>query len=106
MSTSNSQTLTPELTNAISLIGDTHILCIISNLGKQEMRFNELQRSINGLNPTTLSDRLKRLEKENIVSRKEETLDKVSVVYELTTKGKGILPIIKEISTFANKYLK
>lgn len=105
MSTSNHQTISKELNNAIAMIGDTHILCIISNLGNKGMRFNELQRSINGLNPTTLSDRLKKLEKEKIVSRQEETVDKVSVVYELTEKGRGILPIIKEIGKFAERFL-
>ncbi len=70
------------------------------------MRFNELQRSINGLNPATLTSRLKKLEKEKIVRRLEETVDKISVVYELTEKGKGILPIIEKIETFADKYFK
>lgn len=106
MSTDNNQHISAELNNAIQVIGDTHILCIISNLGDKPMRFNELQRSINGLNPTTLSDRLKRLEKEKIINRQEETVDKTSVAYELTDKGRGILPIIKEIGIFAAKFLK
>lgn len=106
MSTDNSQTIPEELNNAINIIGDSHVLCIISNLGNRGMRFNELQRSINGINPTTLSDRLKRLEKEKIISRQEETVDKVSVVYELTEKGQGIIPIIKKIAKFAQKFSK
>lgn len=93
------------LDNAIAVLGDEHILCIIHHISKKEMRFCELQRAVNGLNPTTLSDRLKRLEKEGIIIRKEETLGKVSVVYELSAKGRGILPIIHEIGKFADKYL-
>lgn len=105
MSTPKNKKIPDELNSAIKLIGDDHILCIISILGNGEMRFNEIQRSINGINPATLADRLKKLEQENIVSKKKETLDKLSVVYELTDKGRGILPIIKEIDVFANKYL-
>lgn len=104
MSRVKSDKIPDELNNAIKLIGDDHILCIISILSKGEARFNELQRSINNINPATLADRLKKLEQEKIINRKEETLDKLSVVYELTDKGKAILPIIKEIDIFANKY--
>ena len=106
MSTANNNHLSDELMNAIQMIGDTHVLCIVSNLGKKPMRFNEIQRAVNGINPTTLTDRLKRLEKEQIVTRAEETVDKVSVVYTLTDKGRGVLPIIKEIGIFADKFLK
>lgn len=90
--------------DAITLIGDAYILRIVSNLSKQGMRFNELQRAIEDICPATLTDRLKKLEHENIVSRKEETVDKLSVVYELTEKGKAILPIMKAIGKYAEKF--
>src|SRR3989338_7132930 len=67
MSTSNNRHIPEELNNAINMIGDAWILCIISNLGNSSMRFNEIQRSISGINPTTLADRLKKLEKEQIL---------------------------------------
>ncbi len=95
---------TSEIDSAISMIAEAHMLCIINHLSEKEMRFNEIQRSIKGLNPATLSDRLKRLEKNGLILRKEETLDKVSVSYELTDKGRGILPVINEISKFAQKF--
>ena len=104
MSTVSLNTTRQEIDNAINMIAEAHMLCIVNHLSEREMRFNELQRSISGLNPATLSDRLKRLEKDGLVTRKEETLDKVSVVYELTPKGRAILPVINEISKFAEKY--
>lgn len=104
MSITKKSSKSEEIDYAISMIAEAHMLCIIHHLSEKEMRFNEIQRSIKGLNPTTLSDRLKKLEKEGLVNRKEETLDKVSVVYELTPKGRDILPVIKEISKFAEKY--
>lgn len=88
------------------MIGDVHILCIIHHLSTKEMRFNELQRAIAGISPTTLTDRLKRLEKENFILRKEETLDKISVVYALTDKGRDLVPVINEVGKFAMKYVK
>ncbi len=105
MSTKRNTAHTNAIDNAIAIIGDTHTLCIIHHLGKTGMRFNDLQRAINGLNPATLTARLKKLEREKIIIRKTETVDRVSVLYELTTKGKDLLPIIAEIGSFADKYL-
>jgi DNA-binding HxlR family transcriptional regulator len=94
-----------DFTSAINLLGDAYILHIIEKLSTKGLRFNELQRSITDICPATLTDRLKKLEVEAIVIRREETVDKVSVVYELTQKGKGVLPIIKAINMFAKDFI-
>jgi len=94
-----------ELNNGIKMLGDAWILCIVGTLAKKEMRFNEIQRAIVGINPTTLAERLKRLENEKMIKRQEETVDKLSVVYSLTNKGRGILPILREIQSFSDKFL-
>ena len=105
MSTDQNIKLPDELNNAIKLIGDDHILCIVYSLRDGGLRFNEIQRALNGINPTTLTDRLKRLEHKDMIVRKEESVDKLSVVYELTEKGQGILPIVNEFAIYAKKFL-
>lgn len=95
---------TAEFNSALKLVADEYVLHIVSQLSTKGMRFNELQRSVADICPATLTDRLKKLESEQIVTRQEETVDKVSVVYELTEKGKGILPIIKAIHKFAVEF--
>ena len=105
MSTDNNTHISDELNNGIKMLGDAWILCIVGTLAKKEMRFNEIQRAIEGINPTTLADRLKKLENEKMIKRQEETVDKLSVAYSLTKKGQGILPILKEIQIFADKFL-
>ena len=106
MSTNKPQSNTTQIDKALAIIGDVHILCIINHLSDKEMRFNELQRAIDGISPTTLTDRLRKLEKENLVLRKEETVDKISVVYALTDKGRDLVPVINEVGKFAMKYFK
>lgn len=102
----NEQPKIPETVNrAIKMIGDDHILCIIGNLKDGGMRFNEIQR-VTKVNPATLTARLSKLEKDGILSREEETLDKMSVVYQLTEKGKALLPIFNEITKFAERYCR
>jgi DNA-binding HxlR family transcriptional regulator len=105
MSIDHTPHISEELANGIKMLGDAWILCIIGSLAHDELRFNEIQRAIPAINPATLSARLKKLEKENIVERKEETVNKLSVVYTLTDKGRGILPILKEIQIFVEKFL-
>ena len=105
MSNGNTTHISEELNNGIKMLGDVWILCIIGTLSKDDLRFNELQRAIIGINPTTLANRLKKLEKEKMIARKEETVDKLSVIYSLTDKGKAILPTLKEIQLFADKFL-
>lgn len=90
---------------AMSMIGDEHILCIIHNLRMKPMRFNELQRAIHGLNPATLTCRLKQLEEDGLVSRQKLSPEKISVTYDLTEKGQAIVPVIDEIAKFADRYI-
>lgn len=92
-------------TKSLKLLGDFWSLSIIQILSLNEKRFTELQKEIKNINPTTLSSRLKKLEKEKLILRKEETLNKLSVSYSLTAKGQDLLPVFKEIQKFSNKYI-
>ncbi len=105
MSTLKCNKLSAKLNTAIELLGDTWTLAIIGSLVQGEQRFCELQRSLDGVNPVTLTQRLKKLEREKIVSRAEETVDKISVVYGLTQKGKAIVPVIEQLGKYATKFL-
>jgi DNA-binding HxlR family transcriptional regulator len=92
-------------TTELKILGDFWTLEIIQELNNGEKRFSQLQRGLPTISPTTLANRLKKLKKQNLISSKKETLDKLSVVYLLTSKGQGIVPILKEIKHFAEKYL-
>lgn len=105
MSTPTSCQQSKEISHAIELVGDVHVLHIINSLSDGPLRFCELQRAVGDLNPVTLTSRLKLLENEKMIERHEETVDKISVMYELTKKGRGILPVIREIGTFAHTFL-
>jgi len=89
----------------LKMLGDFWTLAIIQALRDGDKRFACLQRDVTGVNPTTLTVRLKKLESQGVIHRQEETLDKLSVVYSLTHKGRGILPILTEIRLFADKFL-
>jgi DNA-binding HxlR family transcriptional regulator len=90
---------------SMKMLGDFWTLAIIDCLNSGEKRFSEIERSLENCNPVTLSNRLKKLEFDGMIERHVETLDKLSVVYSLTKKGKGIVPILKQIQKFADRYL-
>lgn len=92
-------------TKELKIFGDYWTLQIIQALSDREKRFSELERELPGINPTTLSNRLKKLETQKLLYRQRETIDKLSVIYSLTGKGQGVLPILIEIKLFADRYL-
>jgi len=87
----------------LKLIGDYWTLRIISALKRSELRFCELQRATDNLNPVTLTTRLKKLEDAGLVHRHEDPNNKLSVSYGLTDLGKDALPVIKAIEKFSTK---
>src|SRR5436190_1917378 len=87
----------------MKLLGDYWTLRIIDSLKVGEIRFCELQRSLDNVNPVTLTTRLKRLEKAGLIARTEETVDKISVTYSLTDNGQKVLPVIKALDRFSLK---
>ncbi len=87
------------------MLGDFWTLEIIQALADGEKRFSELERLLPGINPTTLTGRLRKLTAQQIIERQKETLDKISVVYLLTKKGHGVLPVLEQMKIFAETYL-
>ncbi|MBX6334552.1 helix-turn-helix transcriptional regulator, partial [Candidatus Saccharibacteria bacterium] len=82
---------------ALKIFGDVWNLAIVRVLSQTAQRFNELQRNLGGISPTTLTDRLKKLESYGLIVQERRTVDQLSVIYSLTDKGKKMLPILKAI---------
>jgi DNA-binding HxlR family transcriptional regulator len=80
-------------------------LLIIRDLADGRSRFCELERSLKGISPRTLSIRLRALEEEGVVAR--ETFPEVPprVEYALTEKGRALVPIIEGMRTYGTRWL-
>ncbi len=89
----------------LKMLGDFWTLAIIQALSDGQKRFCELERAVNVSSPTTLANRLKKLEVQGLILKQKETVDKLSVSYELSPKGYGILPVLEQIHVFARKFL-
>jgi DNA-binding HxlR family transcriptional regulator len=80
-------------------------LLLVRDLAEGRSRFCELERSLAGISPRTLSLRLRALEEEGIVER--HTFGEVPprVEYALTRKGKALLPIIDDMRAYGEQWL-
>src|SRR5436305_9858391 len=74
-------------------------LLVIRDLAEGRSRFCELERSLAGISPRTLSLRLRALEEEGIVERRTYAEVPPRVEYQLTDKGRDLLPIIESRRT-------
>ncbi len=71
-------------------------------INEPRVRFCQLQELTGEINPRTLSSRLVKLENEGIITKHHTTASRCE--YELTAKGKALLPILKHMSEWSDKY--
>ena len=80
-------------------------LLVLRDLAEGPRRFTELQRSLEGISPRTLSQRLRSLEEEGIVERREYAESPPRVEYELTGKGVDLLPLVEAMRAYGTRWL-
>ena len=80
-------------------------LLLVRDLSEGNSRFCELERSLAGISPRTLSLRLRALEEEGIVRRTTYAEDPPRVEYALTEKGEALLPIIESMRDYGEMWL-
>ena len=80
-------------------------LLLVRELAEGRSRFCELERSLTGISPRTLSLRLRALEEEAIVERHTFPEVPPRVEYALTDKGRALLPIIEDMRDFGSQWL-
>ena len=74
-------------------------ILLVRDLAEGRSRFSELERSLTGISPRTLSLRLRALEEEGIV------LHTAGGEYGLTEKGLALLPIIAGMRSYGERWL-
>lgn len=80
-------------------------LLLIRDLAKGSSRFCELERSLEGISPRTLSLRLRALEEEGVVERHTFPEVPPRVEYALTAKGEALIPLVDDMRTYGKRWL-
>jgi DNA-binding HxlR family transcriptional regulator len=87
------------------LVGTKWTPLIVHDLSEGARRFMQLEHACPGISPRTLSERLDRLEDEGVVIRRSYPESPPRVEYELTEKGRALLPIIRAMRRFGRSWL-
>jgi len=88
------------IADALYVIGGKWKLRIIVALKEGNNRFNELQRTIDGISSKVLSTELKDLELNGFIRRKVFTTSPVVVEYELTGYSETLNEVLHSLSTW------
>ena len=87
------------------IISGKWTLLLIRDLADGRSRFCELERSLEGISPRTLSLRLRALEAEGVVERRTYPEVPPRVEYRLTAKGRALVPLIEQMRTYGREWL-
>ena len=73
--------------------------------GKDKKRYSEIKYKMEDITPKVLSERLKELEKEGLITRKVDASKfPVKTEYSLTESGRDFIPIISQMKIWALKW--
>ena len=93
--------------NVIARFGNKWALLVILVLSENEpIRYNELGRKIPDISSRVLSQTLRILEADGLVSRRHYQEVPPRVEYSLTETGKSLVPIILELTAWAQKNMR
>lgn len=87
------------------IISGKWTLLIIRDLASGVKRFNQLERSLQGISPKTLSERLRSLEEEGIITRQMFAEVPPRVEYSLTEKGQDLVYVIESMRNYGKRWL-
>lgn len=88
----------------VSLIGSKWKLLIIRNLLVRPWRFNELQKNLEGISQKVLTDSLRSMESDGIITRTVYPEVPPRVEYALSELGESMRPIIKSMEAWGLEY--
>lgn len=98
--------LQPEcpVATTVQLIGNKWKLLIIRNLLVRPWRFNELQKNLDGISQKVLTDSLRSMEADGLITRTVYAEVPPRVEYALSELGETMRPILEAMETWGNSY--
>ncbi|HYB42741.1 MAG TPA: helix-turn-helix domain-containing protein [Candidatus Methylomirabilis sp.] len=90
---------------ALELIGDRWTLLVVRDLLAGTRRFQDLTRSLPGIAPNILSDRLKLMERHGLIARRFYSDHPPRAEYALTGKGKELGTIVGAIAAWGSRHV-
>lgn len=88
----------------VQLIGSKWKLLIIRNLLERPWRFNELRKDLDGISQKVLTDSLRSMEEDGIITRTVYPEVPPRVEYALSELGESMRPIMKAMEQWGTEY--
>ena len=89
------------ISDVLARIGDKWSVLVVTRLGADPMRFNELRRAIGGISQRMLTLTLRGLERDGLVTRTVFPTIPPRVDYELTSLGRDLLVPVSALGEWA-----
>ena len=90
---------------SLELVGDRWTLLLVRDLLRGARRFQDLQRSLTGIPPNILSDRLKLLEEHGLVTRQFYSEHPPRAEYALTDKGRELGVVVGALAAWGSRHV-
>ena len=90
----------------VSLIGSKWKLLILRNLLVRPWRFNELRKSLDGMCQKVLTDSLRSMEEDGIITRTVYPEVPPRVEYSLTARGQSLMPHVSALIGWALEHFE
>lgn len=90
----------------VQLIGSKWKLLILRNLLQRPWRFNELKRSLDGISQKVLTDSLRSMEEDGLITRTVYPEVPPHVEYALIETGESMRPILMAMQSWGTNYKK
>jgi len=87
-------------------VADKWSVLILLLLGQEAMRFNALRRRIDGISQKMLSQTLRSLERDGLVSRTAVATVPVTVTYAITPLGRGLIGSLQSMIDWAETHME
>ncbi len=88
----------------VRMIGSKWKLLIMRNLMSRPWRFNELKKDLEGISQKVLTDSLRSMEADGIITRTVYPEVPPRVEYALSELGESMRPIIKAMEVWGTEY--
>jgi DNA-binding HxlR family transcriptional regulator len=82
-------------------VGDRWTVLVVGALGEQSRRFSELLRRVEGISQKMLTQTLRALERDGLVTRTAHLEVPVRVEYQLTQAGRSLLQPLRALEEWA-----
>ena len=93
------------IATALDMIGDRWSLLVLRELSFGDRRFTDLKAALPGVATNLLTDRLRSLEEDGMIEKRELPAPAARTVYGLTRAGTRIRPVLRAIAQFGMPYL-